>query len=207
VSFMADLDEGDGHVSATRIIRFHDLPQTSWRNGGGRTREIAAAPSARSVGAFAWRISVADIAQSGDFSSFPGLDRVLVLCRGSNMVLTVDETEHLLQPFEMVAFPGEAESRATLLDGSTVDLNVMTRRGETSAQVSVCAVDGTTPIRSRSSATHVLVVIDGELRCRGGGAAPAWLSPFDTIVLDHTNDPVELLGSGRIARVELGQVP
>jgi len=130
VSFVADLDEGEGQVCADRIISFQDLPQTSWRNGGGRTREIAAAPSACAGGSLAWRISVADVASSGDFSSFPGLDRVLVLCRGSNMVVTVDETEHLLQPFEMVAFPGEAESRATLLDGSTVDLNVMTRRGE-----------------------------------------------------------------------------
>jgi len=200
------LDEEAGHVSAVRIITFQDLPQTSWRNGGGRTREIAAAPSARTSDALAWRVSVADVADSCDFSSFPGLDRVLVLCRGSNMVVTVDESEYLLQPFEMVAFPGEAESRATLVNGSTVDLNVMTRRGETATQVSVCVVDGTTPIRSRPSETVILVVIDGELRCRGGGAATVRLSPFDAIVLDHTNDQVELSGSGRIVRVELRQV-
>lgn len=192
--------------TGTRIIIFHDLPQTSWRNGGGRTREIAAAPSAHTSDALAWRISVADIASSGDFSSFPGLDRVLVLCRGSNMIVTVDEREQLLQPFEMVAFPGEAASRATLLNGSTVDLNVMTRRGETAAGVSVVVVDGTTQIRSSPSATVVLVVVEGDLSSRGEEEATARLSPFDTIVLDHSTDPVDLSGVGRIVRVELQQL-
>jgi len=75
--------------------------------------------------------------------------------------------------------------------------------------VSVCVVDGRTPIRSGSLETDVVVVVvvDGQLSCLGEGAATTRLSLFDTIVLDHANDPVELLGSGRIVRVELKQLP
>ena len=58
-----------------------------WRNGLGTTTEIAAEPSAD--GRFHWRLSIADVAQSGPFSSFEGYDRTIAVVAGAGMRLAV----------------------------------------------------------------------------------------------------------------------
>ncbi len=183
-----------------RIIRFRDLPSTPWRNGGGLTREVAVGSY---DGRIAWRVSVADVARSGDFSPFPGVDRVLVLCGGSKMVLDVDAREHLLQRWDMIRFAGEAGTSATLIDGGTVDLNVMTRRGVAVADVGISLVDHPCTVPTRPTGTVLLVVVDGELMCRGRRTAETRLSAFDTVHLVDTSEEVEVDGRGRIVRVEL----
>ena len=45
-----------------RIIRFNDLTETPWKNGGGITREIG---EARQDGSLIWRLSMADVAGDG----------------------------------------------------------------------------------------------------------------------------------------------
>ena len=50
-----------------------------WKNGGGETAEIAVSPAGAGFDDFDWRISTAIVAQSGPFSGFPGVDRVLTL--------------------------------------------------------------------------------------------------------------------------------
>lgn len=54
------------------LIRAEQLVASPWKNGGGVTREIAAQPPGASLDGFAWRVSVADVAQPGPFSRFPG---------------------------------------------------------------------------------------------------------------------------------------
>ena len=67
------------------IIRYAELKAHPWRNGGGVTRELASHPAAaaaqeRPGGAgWDWRVSIADVSKAGDFSAFPGMDRVLTV--------------------------------------------------------------------------------------------------------------------------------
>ncbi|MBK9607139.1 MAG: HutD family protein [Betaproteobacteria bacterium] len=66
-----------------------------WKNGGGTTTEIAVHPEGAGWDDFLWRIGIADIRQSGPFSSFPGIDRSILLLDcpvGSGMTLTIDGT-------------------------------------------------------------------------------------------------------------------
>ena len=113
-------------------------PPRPWKNGGGVTRTLAVWPEGAGLDAFDWRLSAADIATDGPFSVFPGIDRVLVLLRGTNLVLAVDGQEHpLTHPGDLLAFPGEAAVRGRLQAGPTWDLNVMVRRGRAQAQVDV----------------------------------------------------------------------
>ena len=58
-----------------RLVRLDEVNPQPWRNGGGMTRELLAWPEAERWRA---RVSVADIAEDGPFSPFPGVDRTLV---------------------------------------------------------------------------------------------------------------------------------
>ncbi|MFS2223368.1 HutD family protein [Pantoea sp. B65] len=112
------------------------LPVSKWRNGGGETREIVSFPP--DSGEFGWRASIATIAASGDFSRFPGVDRVITLIEGEKVEL---HTPHrppqallLNQPF---CFRGEEAIRAQLFGNASLDFNIMTRREQFSARVVV----------------------------------------------------------------------
>nr|WP_284508144.1 MULTISPECIES: HutD family protein [unclassified Caballeronia] len=119
------------------IIRADSLTPTPWKNGGGITREIAAGPQGVSLDAFAWRLSLADVASDGAFSKFEGVDRVLVLLDGAGMRLTeAHGNVHVLDaPLAIARFAGETPIHATLLAGPTRDFNLMVRRDRARATV------------------------------------------------------------------------
>lgn len=100
-----------------------------WKNGGGETAEIAVSPAGAGFDDFDWRISTAIVAQSGPFSGFPGVDRVLTVIEGGAMELTVaGEARHLDAGSDPFAFPGDAPAAAVLTGPALLDFNVMVRR-------------------------------------------------------------------------------
>jgi len=113
------------------------LPAEPWKNGGGLTRTLAVHPPGATLTDFLWRISLAEVATSGPFSSFPGIDRTIILWRGHGMGLESahQSTHYLNQPLQPYTFPGELPIQATLLDGPTTDLNLMLRRGSFTASL------------------------------------------------------------------------
>lgn len=111
-----------------------------WRNGGGSTLEIATGPAAATLDDFAWRASIATIARDGPFSTFPGVDRTLVLLAGAGMRLTIaGRTVVLDAPYAAVSFRGDDAAACALLGGTTRDFNFMWRRAAGTAQVQVIA--------------------------------------------------------------------
>ena len=116
------------------------VPVTPWKNGGGSTRELACWPPGADMAHFDWRVSVATIAQSGPFSRFAGVDRIITLLSGDGVHLKQLQAhiDHLLQqPLQPFAFAGDAGMDCELLGGTSTDFNVMTRRGTVQAQVEV----------------------------------------------------------------------
>lgn len=118
-----------------RILRAADRVATPWKNGGGVTREVAAWPPGANLNAFDWRVSLADIAADGPFSTFPGVDRVLTVIAGDGLALEIEGRTIRLEPGAPFAFPGEAAVAARLGAGPIRDLNVMVRRGAWTARV------------------------------------------------------------------------
>jgi environmental stress-induced protein Ves len=114
------------------------LPGTPWKNGGV-TRTLVTWPPGAGFDNFDWRISIADVSASGEFSSFPGVDRTIVLLSGAGLVLHIDGAEErtLDMPFEPYAFSGDAHVDSQLLNGSARDFNLMTRRGRAQATLKV----------------------------------------------------------------------
>jgi len=54
-----------------------------WKNGGGRTWEIAIGPADAGLDDFDWRISMARVDTEGPFSRFPGIVRTLAVLEGA----------------------------------------------------------------------------------------------------------------------------
>lgn len=52
-----------------KVLRAEGYPRMPWKNGGGSTEEIARDAGAGLDG-FGWRLSIADITESGGFSTF-----------------------------------------------------------------------------------------------------------------------------------------
>jgi uncharacterized protein len=114
------------------VVRLNDVVPMPWRNGGGTTRELLAWPD--SV-AWQWRASVAEVVQSGPFSSFVGVQRWFAVLEGDGVCLTVDGCLHRLgKRGEALAFDGASETTCELRGGATQDFNLMAQGG-TSARL------------------------------------------------------------------------
>ena len=146
-----------------------DLSPTPWKNGGGSTREIVCWPPGAGMDGFDWRVSLATIAQSGPFSVFAGMDRVIVLLDGDGVRLhSAGGVDHrldkALQPF---AFSGDEALDCTLLGGPSQDFNVITRRSALRAEVRV--LRRRTPIAPTPSG--LLLAVRGHWKLQAGAVA------------------------------------
>lgn len=100
-----------------------------WKNGMGSTTEIAISPADATLDHFDWRISMAQVASDGPFSSFAAIDRTLLVLEGNGIDLSVaGDTPVRIDREAIHSFPGDQPTSARLVDGAIVDLNVMSRR-------------------------------------------------------------------------------
>lgn len=127
-----------------KLISYAELVATPWKNGGGITRELACYPAGASMQDFIWRISIADVGQSGPFSRFPGIDRIITLLDGDGMQLQfADATHHdLTATLTPYAFRGEDQLHAHLIDKPSRDFNLMLRRDAAQGNVGVRRASG-----------------------------------------------------------------
>lgn len=171
----------------------------AWRNGGGRTLEVVSDPEGSGLDDFGWRLSFAEVAVAGPFSTFPGVDRVLTLVHG-DLTLSVDGRGVPLAPFAPYAFRGEADVSG-VLTGPSIDLNLMTRRGRFSGEVECLALEcGTRTVTPAVGASASLIaVLQGHLRVLAPSGASIDLSAQD--VLTAVDGPVVLGGTGTVAVV------
>lgn len=150
-----------------------------WRNGGGTTFEVARAAHPRRAGDFLWRVSIADVAQPGPFSPFPGHERLIAVVAGNGMqLLGLDAAPVLLRPFEVVRFAGAASVAAQLPHGPVKDFNVIFDAA--ACDTSLAFHDG--PGEAPRDASVVLIVnhAGGECEWRRGPERGA-LARFDAL--------------------------
>jgi len=202
------------------IIRFADIRPEPWRNGGGVTRELASHPKAASAqdGAWDWRVSIADVAKAGEFSTFPGMERVITIIDGELLLLTVDGSEHPLEKYRPFRFSGEAASAATLPTGDIRDLNVIARTDAFKGYTSIVEIS-----KKRAHPVfegQLAVLLEGKATVAPGAAAeaesdgddpatatsePVELSRYDTVVGSDSRSP-EISGRGFVAVISIDHV-
>lgn len=176
--------------------RFTLLPASghadmAWRNGLGRTAEIARHPA--SGDAFDWRLSIATIGADGPFSAFPGCDRTLVPIEGGGLALDfADGTTLSGGLFEPIRFAGDQPCHGRLLGAvRTRDLNAITRRDAASHDVAVVGAPG----RVEPGGDILFVVaLSGAIAVSCG--ARSWdLAPCDALRVDGGSDALALAGT------------
>ena len=119
-----------------KILRASERVKTPWKNGGGTTTEVAVHQMGAGFDDFGWRVSIADVRQSGPFSQFPGIDRCIAVLEGQMALRIADRIPVVVSADTLPAlFSGDDRTVATLIGGAVVDLNVMTRRGVYTARV------------------------------------------------------------------------
>ncbi|WP_314195737.1 HutD family protein [uncultured Arthrobacter sp.] len=203
-----------------QIIRFADLKPQPRRNGGGVTRELAShrSPASSADGAWDWRVSIADVTSAGEYSAFPGMERVLTVVEGELLLLAVDGTEHPLEKYRPFRFPGGAASSSALPAGDVRNLNVITRDGAFKAYTSTVEL-------SKKRAHPVFegqlgILLQGQAAVSPGNAgsagadvesastgadAPVSLARYDAVVGSDSQTP-EIMGRGFLAVVSIDPV-
>jgi hypothetical protein len=108
-----------------QLLALADVPPTPWRNGGGVTRELLSGPTSTD---WRWRLSVADVAANGPFSRFEKTQRWFAVLEGAGVVLRFPQATHRLDAHsEVLAFEGDWPCDCDLIDGATLDFNLMSR--------------------------------------------------------------------------------
>jgi environmental stress-induced protein Ves len=118
-------------MSALQQVPLAGVAPTPWKNGGGLTRDLLLWPPGPAA-AWQLRISVAEVAQSGPFSAYPGVARWFCVLQGAGVVLRFSEGPHLqttLTPDSPpLHFDGALAPGCELVDGPTLDLNLMAQQ-------------------------------------------------------------------------------
>ena len=159
-----------------KLIHVDRVPPVPWRNGGGVTRELWAWPSAKE---WQLRISVADIAQDGPFSAFPGVDRWFTVLQGEGVVLEfahgfAHDTQVLGPGDAPLRFDGAAAPGCRLRAGATRDLNLMVVRS--AGQGHMARVQAGVPWRSPACVRALFAAEPLRLQADAAGPLdlPAW---------------------------------
>lgn len=151
-----------------RCIRLDATCGAPWRNGGGVTRELLRWPDSD---AWQLRISVADIAANGPFSTFEGVQRWFTLLSGTGVVLDFAGPQCTLRPGDApLAFDGLSAPDCRLLGGPVRDLNLMYRGGEGGMAVAAPATPWTPPA---GASAGLYARVAGHWHAQGGTQAVA----------------------------------
>lgn len=124
-----------------RHLRARDYRNMPWKNGQGSTLQLAIWPETAIFPSveFQWRVSAAPVVDSGEFSRFPGCDRLLAVWSGPGFALSHDGGAPVhLKPGAVHAFSGDSVTYCRLGDGGPVrDLGMIYRRDVIQAQMEI----------------------------------------------------------------------
>lgn len=137
----------------------------SWKNGQGLTNQIALENDPEGM---LWRLSIAEVSQSGAFSVYPHYERVIVLLDGAGFKLTfADNRKHTLwHKYQLFNFSGDEIIDCELLGTSSRDFNLMLRRNNLKAQFKILTLAKFTNQYQPLSLRTIIFVAHGEITIR-----------------------------------------
>ncbi|MFT3755147.1 MAG: HutD family protein [Pseudoxanthomonas sp.] len=170
----------------SHVIPASEYRRERWKNGLGWTREIArgnALPNTNPSD-WDWRLSIAEIEQDSAFSSFPGIDRELALLQGHGLRLRFDDgqLQELTLPGQRCRFAGERGVTGELIDGPTLDFNLMWRREAMTAELLHRPLVGTMVFFAEPGTQWALYLLAGQARFDDNSGLPP-LAAGDTAIL------------------------
>lgn len=180
-----------------RHLKAADYLRTPWKNGGGSTLEVCRDQGAGLDG-FGWRLSIADIAEGGPFSTFAGYERVITVLEGEGMVLEVDTVSSgPLRAYQPFAFSGASQVTCSLIDGPVRDFNLIYKPERYQVQLRWFNPASSENL-AESANTRVLFAAEGGVQVETNGNGLT-LARHDSLILDYASARV----SGQCALIEL----
>ena len=174
-------------MTALQLVQLADVAATPWKNGGGLTRDLLLWPPG-AADAWQLRISVAEVAQSGPFSAYPFVARWFCVLQGAGVVLHFNEGQEkqitLTPDSPPLHFDGALAPGCELVAGSTLDLNLMARRGAGRAEMGRAVVG--VPWVSCASLRALFTLHGATLQVEGRTAAV--LAAGTLAFTDHATD-------------------
>jgi environmental stress-induced protein Ves len=192
-----------------QFIRWGMARAMPWKNGGGITHELAVFPETAGLEDFGWRLSMAEVASDGPFSSFTGIDRTLALVDGAGIGLDFGAGgEAVLDtPGAFACFDGGVPVTGRLIDGPLLDFNVMTRRGAFRHSMERLTLEEGNGLECPGPASGeiiALVCVSGRVTVALPESGEETLQPRDCLVIAGEKDVLlNLGGSGTICLVRL----
>lgn len=174
------------------LLRATDYLRMPWKNGGGATAEIAR-DAGSGLDGFGWRLSLAEVDESGGFSRFSGYQRIITVLEGDGMRLDVEGVlSRPLRALDPFAFDGDSTVHCELLGGAIRDFNLIYAPAQYRARLHWLRVEGAQ--RLFSSAASVLLFAAGDgLELQLNGAACGVLGRYDCLHLERSGSLAELL--------------
>jgi len=165
------------------ILKQADYRRMPWKNGLGVTEEVAAYPPGSDLASFGWRLSIAHVGADGPFSVFAGIDRTIALLDGDGLILDLPDHQRVeLTPrSEPFAFSGDVEIASRNSGGKTIDLNIMTRRGQFRHAMRRIACSA--PVEIEIAHTRTILIFNGAagITHRDGSLA---IERFDAVLTE-----------------------
>jgi environmental stress-induced protein Ves len=189
--------------ASSRLIPANEYRRERWKNGLGWTREIVRVPDSD---AWDWRLSIAEIERDAAFSSFPGIDRELVLLRGNGLRLRFDDGRavDLMPPHDRVRFAGEDVVTGELVDGTTHDFNLMWRRGRVRTELLHRPLVGPMLFFTEPGVHWVVHLIAGQAMFDAdSGLGPLWSSDTAILVPGDGRTRYALEGGGELLAIRV----
>ncbi len=171
-----------------------------WRNGRGTTVEVLREDDP--AGGLLWRVSMADVIEAGDFSKFPGVDRILMLVEGAGFDLDFGGQGGPVaaEPLMPLRFSGDWDTRAENVRGPSRDLNVMVARGQATADVSVRAGSFDASLAGR----NLFVALSGDWTLRTGGETYTLAAEHARAIRGGAGQMLHGQGAGTLVQVDVG---
>jgi len=187
-------------MTQMQLLRAQDYPRMPWKNGGGFTEEITR-DNGEGLDGFGWRLSIADIEESGGFSVFAGYQRIITVLQGDGMRLLVDgQASRPLLAFDAFAFSGESQVSCNLLGGAIRDFNLIYAPQRYRARLQW--FDGTSRLFS-SASTVLLFAASGQVEVAMAGQDMQQLGLYDCLRIEGNEALLGLDVQGRFCLIEL----
>lgn len=190
-----------------KIARRADYKRMAWKNGQGVTEEVAAFPAGSTTDNFDWRLSIAHVGADGPFSVFSGIDRTITLLDGAGLALDLPEgrVKKLSRENAPFSFSGDWEISSRNLDGPTIDLNIMTRRGRCTHEMRrLTLAPAETFPPSGTQPGFGWVVFNSPANIEAAGQELA-IERFDAIALEAGESVINRAAAAEILHISIAQ--
>jgi len=170
----------------------------AWTNGRGSTTELLVVPKNGKLnnGSADWRVSMAEVPESGQFSLLPGYDRIIGMVKGDGFHLCGDMGTDISITNDVIhSFSGEENIQCDLIGGPCVDLNLIYKKNKYIGSINL--VGNIDPIYASittqsSSETIMIICLGGQVMAKAWGKTIAHLDPFDSVLFSSINEQAGL---------------